>query len=957
MKDYVSMLSDEEFEWLCWEITGKQFREYFKRNSKEFRKLVLVKRPEKLNDKECIQIAIKNKDNNYIVSFINRNINGWLSSISDYLGKKECPDSDEVISEMLFNSHFVDHISLYFKLIGKNVSQEYIEKVNECICEIRLKLKNEQHTEPEESVEIQTAPDTVSELETQLAEMEQREQKALEQFETEKSAREADAARHKEELELLKKQLTVTQTKVSQLETEMNRLSVFDDSEVIRRISSNYQHISLCRVWGRDKNEIPFVKRMADIDQSGFIHLFTKDESRERILDNRSRLYHRDGPVEIGKYGVWEWSAFPDTDDVTKDKVKCRFSFTFIPVEIIFLSNCDSIDGIINQLISGIEDKPVSSKTIFAVRYSNEIIQGICCTEDHLKTDDGKIKLIEQVSVLPVYQFEEKNCIVIYNRFFYNNISLGKPVKIARIKDSFEMIRQIVLEYINWSSFKQRGINEAEWRNYRAYIEELHSTEIITRISKEFLCSEKEAEELLCEFTDRAAQYIAGDSIEDDILLSILSTNTDLMERCKGLIMTDWQKENDSMMREAEKKIRKRIAKRDEINIEIEQLRATISELTKQKEGLHTIDDINSEIEKLRASISKLTKQEKGLQKIDEINSEIEKLRATVCELTRQKNQLKKEIDDQELRADYIQRSVAEKIEDARKNAADFVKEMSFQYGMNESMNIPYNYIEGEESGFYSEPGCDDWKDLLNHLSEQLVKAGVCKKYSDSFAAFLFSAYLNQFPLLLAGPNAMEIADAFSVTMNGNTAGTLYCKADISYHDIDRILKNDDEIIKIVEPFSCRIIPALFERTSFNKYFFAIHPIAEDIVIEPKGYTNYFYPVLTDMFVDSIPSRVFNQIETNDGYEAYKLTKADKKYVKVLRKLHMSMMTYNRINDVIFNLHKMLDDDSIDYDVLYAILPYAYMTMQTDKLLDAVNSKKIDVNNIVNELNRLFGED
>ena len=126
------------------------------------------------------------------------------------------------------------------------------------------------------------------------------------------------------------------------------------------------------------------------------------------------------------------------------------------------------------------------------------------------------------------------------------------------------------------------------------------------------------------------------------------------MERCKDLIMTDWQKENDSMLREAEKKISNKIEKRNEIN------------------------------------------------------SEIEKLRATVSELTRQKNQLKKEIDDQEFMADYIKTSVAEKIEDARKNAADFVKEMSFQYGMNESMNIPYNYIEGEESGFYSEPGSSE---------------------------------------------------------------------------------------------------------------------------------------------------------------------------------------------------------------------------------------------------------
>ena len=54
----------------------------------------------------------------------------------------------------------------------------------------------------------------------------------------------------------------------------------------------------------------------------------------------------------------------------------------------------------------------------------------------------------------------------------------------------------------------------------------------------------------------------------------------------------------------------------------------------------------------------------------------------------------------------------------------------------------------------------------------------------------------------------------------------------------------------------------------------------------------------------------------------------------------------------------MLDDESTDYDVLYAILPYAYMTMQTDKLLDAVNQKKIAVSkDLSDELNRLFGDE
>ena len=747
-------------------------------------------------------------------------------------------------------------------------------------------------------------------MEIQLVEMEQREQKALEQYEAEKTAHESDAARHKEEVESLKKQLSDSQTKISRLETELNRLIVFDDSEVIRRISSDYQHISLCRVWGRDKNEIPYVKRMADIDQSGFIHLFTKDESRERILDNRSRLYHRDGPVEIGKYGVWEWSAFQDPSDITKDKVKCRFNFTFVPVEIAFLSNCDSLDDILNQLISGVEYKPVSSKTIFAVRYSNEIIQGICCTEDHLKIDDGKIKLIEQVSVLPVYQFEEKNCIQVANKVFYNNISLGKPVKVASIKDSFEMIRQIILENINWTSFKQRGINKAEWRNYRAYIEELHSTDIITRISKECLCSEKEAEELLREFTDRASQYIVGDSIEDEILLSVISVNADLMDRCKALLSADWQEENRQKIDEADR---------------------AIQEKTEQIEAL---------------------------------SAEISTIENNIDNLTKTKERVEQEIHEKEKLADDVQNNVETIITKAQEHAAEFMASMAF---VNTAGNTPVKVEKGNSSCFTSGitilseqvEEYEDWKDLIDNLSDNLEKAGVCSKHSKSFAAFLYSSFLNHFPLLLSGPDASGIADAFSVSLFGKTAGTLECAGAYDGSIISSALASQDEIIKVVNPFASEWIYRITEsRTYSGKFFIAVHPFAEDIVIEPKGITNYFYPVLTEMLVSGTPDCDFSSGHRSERFKEYQHIIPKGKKAGILKDMRMSIMTYNRINDVIFELHKMLDDDSVDFDVLYAILPYAYMTMQTDKLLDVVNQKKITVSkDLSEELNRLFGDE
>ena len=590
---------------------------------------------------------------------------------------------------------------------------------------MRQKEEKEQQAESEAPAEVQTAPELpdTSQLESKLAEMQQREQTILEQYEAEKAAHESDTERYNEELESLKKQLSASQVKISELETEMNRLLVFDDSEVARSISSDYQHISLCQLAGYNSYNVLYANRLADVNSMGAINSFISDPFQEKKFANRDRLYPQGGPTEIGQFGIWQWSSEPNYADPSKDFLKYNYDPDLIPTEIIYLSECHSLDDVIQQLKTGVKNDPVSEKTIFAVLYDNGVIQGVCCTKSQLEANDGMVKLNEQVTAIPVYQFEEKNCIQIANKVFFNNISLGKPVKIARIKDSFDIIRQIILENINWTSFKQRGVNKAEWRNYRAYIEELHSADIIERISKECLCSEKEAEELLREFTDRAAQYIAGDSIEDEVLLSVISVNADLMERCKGLITIDWQEENRQKIDEADR----------------------------------DIQDKTGQIESLSAESLK-------------IENNIENL-------TKTKERIEKEISEKEKLAADVQSNVETIIAKAQEHAAEFMASMAF---VNTTGSTPAAVEKSNSSCFTSGKTLqseqaeeyDNWKDLIDTLSDNLVEAGVRNDYSESFAAFLYSAYMNHLPLLLEGPNASEIADAFSAALVGKTAGT-----------------------------------------------------------------------------------------------------------------------------------------------------------------------------------------
>ena len=172
-------------------------------------------------------------------------------------------------------------------------------------------------------------------------------------------------------------------------------------------------------------------------------------------------------------------------------------------------------------------------------------------------------------------------------------------------------------------------------------------------------------------------------------------------------------------------------------------------------------------------------------------------------------------------------------------------------------------------------------------------------------------------------------------------------------------MKGEDQIIKIQNPFSAEWVSHIIEMsTEADKFCIPVHPFIEDVVIEPKGITNYFYPVMTEMLTSDIPNGEFLYGHRNEGYQDYQHTASKGKKVGILKDMRMSMMVYNRINGVMNDLHKMLDGDSIDYDVLYAILPYAYMTMQTEKLLDAVNNKKLAVSkDLADELNRLFGDE
>ena len=203
-------------------------------------------------------------------------------------------------------------------------------------------------------------------------------------------------------------------------------------------------------------------------------------------------------------------------------------------------------------------------------------------------------------------------------------------------------------------------------------------------------------------------------------------------------------------------------------------------------------------------------------------------------------------------------------------------------------------------------------------------------------AAFLYTAYALRIPLLLAGPNGHDIADAVSAALFGRTASTLRCEGAYDPGAAEEYTGKESQLIALLDPINTRWISHIPELTAGkDKLILAIHPFAEDLLIEPRGLYNYVVPVLTELFVDRPASGEYVGGCFGADFREYERTKPQKKF-HLARKLPMPAMLLNWLQQMLADMKMILGKDTPDYDVLFAALPYAYVTGRTDIILEGI---------------------
>ncbi len=690
-----------------------------------------------------------------------------------------------------------------------------------------------------------------------------------------------------------------------------NDLSQYDDTLIdCVFLSSDDSFTSICEVITPDKDNRPRIKRLADVKAGGLVIPFIPDDSIPKFYGNRALLIYVEGPKEIGKLGVWDWTTGPNRNDSSRSHEKTYFRKDVHPVSVVPFSDCDSVTKLIKKLQKGVDVELLSPRTLFTTKIDANSCYGVIFDKDVMDIRTNIVKINESVNNLLIYKVSPDNILELSDGLFvYKYLFIGVPDRVESLKNPVMVAHQIIKNRATWKAFSNIVKSKSEWKHIRDFLEQIDVNSVYDEISRECYCSLKEAEDIYTRYLECINAFIDGTTIEDKWLLAIISRNEELLERCKNLVAVEWE--------------------------------AEVGELLSKK---------NSELKELD-------------EKTSAARSEYEKYESEL-------NALKDKIDSQKELSSSLETELGKQIDDVQKNAAKFIAQMSLYSACNKDDKADSDEVSAKVSSILSPSVflktddmevCDDWKAVIATISDELVLAGVNSKYSEGFASYLYSAELNRVPLLLAGPNAIEIVNAYTAARYGRLSAFVDCN--LSYdHSVERsLLEIKEPIITLVNALNTEWInriPTLIKKA--QSYCFVVHSYADDLVLEPRDIFYYMLPVYTDLLVDKSADSNFWAGMESDGFKPFVSEGVNWNVPsKITKQLRIPPIITTNFNRILSDVDVMTEESTLDVAVLCSLIPFARATGNLSEMLTLIENKseKLGTSNEIKQyVFSFFGE-
>ena len=935
--NYLGLLNKEEKISICtMMLTGRDCRQFFIGNEPVFLSIKKGFRAKSLTEKQALLIVINNIDNPNIAIWINWNLEQCLERVQNETLRleEEGRSHKSALAKALLYTKFSMNTEMYFKLTGnvpdeatrsaiyaelidqsRNLTEQIeTEKQQNRILTKQLeaeKQKNRNLTDQNRSLneQIKEAEKKNRTLTEQNRSLTEQVDAMIEVIRSSVNSAKAECEEKVREIEkskaALESKLTTAQAKIAELDTaaataaiavdtvttadvgsgnsaDADYLAQFDDTKTAALSSGSDEIISLCSMVS-DHNSQKELRRYADLNHNGRYSTFLRDSSMPIRSTNRDRLFCKDGPSAVGSYGIWNWSVMPNKNDPEREYIESHYNKDIAAIEIVTLTEVATIDGLVELLKKGVKYEPRSRKVMFTPCASGGRYSGIRCSVDELHTINGKTTFSTDCTVVPVYEFAADDILRMGDILFYRKAFTGIPNRLCYLKSQLEIVKDIVLSSLSWGVCKSRNMLD----------------DVTSKIVAACNCSIPAAQELLNEFLRSVDKYVNGESLEDAVVSSAIAANKALQNKAKEFVRQAWEAENSRQL-----------------------------------------SDARGQLEALRAE------RESAAGELRSAQEALEKAKANEAQLT-------DSIAAKKSLAAEVEQAVAERIQKARENAADFIAEMAFAC-MPAVQSMPQVQAIGAAVPGLSAASaetyrvCPDkhneleehlsWDDVIMAAELGLEDAGVAQKYGQGLAAFLCAAYIKKQPLLLVGPNAIDIIEAFSATVCAHKHGVLCCEGSYDRQAIEKIGAAGESIVLINNLLASGWINRLPEILARKDIFYvATHPYAADIQVEPGSLYGFMLPLFTEFLVNQ-PARG----EYLGGYLADELKEDIKKrlatesskQLPILSELVPSPLVRTRINRLAAMMHDICPNAKADDDFMFCVLPIAYASMAVNKLTE-----------------------
>lgn len=485
---------------------------------------------------------------------------------------------------------------------------------------------------------------------------------------------------------------------------------------------------------------------------------------------------------------------------------------------------------------------------------------------------------------------------------------------ISSQKQSVENPMKVIGKIINQSLKKRKRVFKREdYKNLRDFVHD-SANGIPEQIRKDCNCSVSETEQLLGQFIENAHNYVDGKSIEDQVIISLIKANEELMNRVKGSIKADLEKRNEKFISEAN----------EELKLYEEDLNATKKSCADKQADLNKMNEKIRELNEEFESKKKLV-DETEIKFLNAIERELEKTAGLIV-----KNETK---------LMGMVNLVAEKVSELMTTDIATVQKAipvaNIPERVENCQTSNYETLEGTV-GLNGLKQHNCWDDVIATVSINLKGAGVADGYSRGLAAYLCAAYIEKQPLLIVGPNARNIIEAFSAALSGGKHGVLYCEGEFSRNIIRTVDENKEGIVEIVNLLSSTWMNRLPEIFSIkDKFFIVTHPYAEDVQVEPKSLWTFMLPLFTEFFIDKRATGGYRGGRFAENFKNNRDNESERK-IQIPKDLAISPLIRGNIECLHDIMCRIYDAIKSDDEFIFLLLPIAYVTMDTNILREKV---------------------